>query len=99
MNILSKHQVLEKNATLLLAGDRNFFDQYHDLVVVTYNRALKKWFAPELLFYTTWADPHRAAYRIRDAGGASLDELYLVGSIWDETPGVDEQRALLVSVP
>jgi hypothetical protein len=91
--------VFAQGDVVLLAGDRNFFDQYHDLVVVTYNGKLKKWFAPQLMFYTTWSDPHRTAYRIRDAGGPSLDELYLVGSIWDQTPGVDEQRALFVTLP
>jgi len=79
------HGVYSSGDVVLLVGNRNYSDSWYDLVLIAYNRQLNRWFDPRLGPYTTLSDVNYASYAFRDIIGEDLSNLYIVGSIWDDT--------------
>ena len=79
---------------VILVGEREFANLYHQLVVIYYNRTLDRWFPPRVAFMTASTDPHRAAFRLNAGGSALPTAPYFGGSIWDTTFGT--KRALFI---
>ncbi|MCK5797795.1 MAG: hypothetical protein KAI47_11455, partial [Deltaproteobacteria bacterium] len=82
---------------VVFVGDRVRNGTDRDMIMMFYNSALDRFFAPQTAFTTPMTDTHQVSYRFNGVGGPSFDALYVVGSIWDTA--TNTQRGIYLAQP
>jgi hypothetical protein len=70
---------------VVFTGEQIWNSTDRDLVVLYYNRALQRWYTPQVAFSVLLTDPHVGSYRFNGVSMKSNGEPVIVGQTWDST--------------